>query len=83
MIFSGVLLNFDSIPKYFVWLRYMSWFSYSYELLMVNQWQGVTGIGCPFNATGASVGNGPVGRCFRTGEDIISGLKIDPVDKKI
>jgi ABC-type multidrug transport system permease subunit len=77
MIFSGVLLNFDSIPRYFIWLRYMSWFSYANELLVVNQWQNVTNISCPFNVT-IITQNGP-GRCFQVGEDIINNLKIDPV----
>nr|QUF59467.1 ATP-binding cassette transporter Abcg-like2 [Brachionus angularis] len=69
MIFSGFLLNNDSIPKYFIWLKYMSWFGYANELITVNQWRGVQNITCPSNTT----------YCFTRGEQIIEYYRIDPV----
>ncbi|GAB1605631.1 hypothetical protein Ahia01_000845400, partial [Argonauta hians] len=36
----------SSIPVYFLWLRYMSWFSYCTELIVINQWQHVKNITC-------------------------------------
>jgi hypothetical protein len=77
MIFSGFLLNYDSIPSYFIWLRYLSWFGYANELLVVNQWSGVENISCPSNATTIGM-NGPM-FCFTKGEQIINYLKVKPV----
>nr|UOU03353.1 ATP-binding cassette subfamily G-like 2 [Brachionus rubens] len=68
MIFSGFLLNNESIPKYFIWLRYLSWFSYSNEAILINQWKGVRNITCPPSNT-------PF--CFTDGEQIIEYYKIN------
>ena len=37
----GTVFIFRSIPVWLVWLKYLSWFLYSNELLMINQWDGV------------------------------------------
>lgn len=68
MIFSGSFLNNASVPKYFLWIKYLSWLNYSSQALMVNQWANVTNIECEGYA-----------RCFRTGEDILDNLDIYPV----
>ncbi|RNA38851.1 white-like isoform X1, partial [Brachionus plicatilis] len=68
MIFSGFLLNNESIPKYFIWLRYLSWFSYSNEAILVNQWKGVKNITCAEQ---------DMGFCFTEGEQIINYYNID------
>ncbi|WAQ93841.1 WHITE-like protein, partial [Mya arenaria] len=34
-----------SIPVYFIWLEYLSWFKYANEVLAVNQWQNIDIIG--------------------------------------
>ncbi|RNA38237.1 white-like isoform X1 [Brachionus plicatilis] len=68
MIFSGFLLNNESIPKYFIWLRYLSWFSYSNEAILVNQWKGVKNITCAEQ---------DMGFCFTEGEQIIKYYNID------
>ncbi|OXA56819.1 protein white isoform X2 [Folsomia candida] len=46
MLFGGFFLNKGSIPVYFVWLRYLSWFNYGNEALAINQWRGVDDIKC-------------------------------------
>ncbi|XP_030764169.1 ABC transporter G family member 36-like [Sitophilus oryzae] len=51
LLFGGFFLNIDSIPVYFEWLSYFSWFKYGNEALMVNQWENVTGIQCNSNST--------------------------------
>jgi hypothetical protein len=35
-----------TVPDYFIWLRYISWIGYGNEILLINQWDGVTGITC-------------------------------------
>jgi len=70
MIFGGFLLNSDSVPVYYIWLQFISWFNYANEALTVNQWEGVTGIEC----------DQPNGQgCFTTGEQIIEffGYEVD------
>ncbi|KAL1497603.1 hypothetical protein ABEB36_008533 [Hypothenemus hampei] len=47
LLFGGFLLNIESIPIYFEWLSYLSWFKYGNEALLINQWNNVTNIQCP------------------------------------
>jgi hypothetical protein len=70
MIFAGHFLNTDSIPKYFLWLKYLSWLSYSNEAFLINQWHGIEGIKC----------NPDSPRCFTTGKNVLDYLNIDPSD---
>lgn len=37
---------FSSIPIYFKWISYASWFEYGNEALMINQWKGIENINC-------------------------------------
>ncbi|KAG1709784.1 Protein white [Nymphon striatum] len=41
LLFGGIFLNSGSIPVYFVWLKYLSWFNYAYEIMIVNQWSNI------------------------------------------
>jgi len=41
MIFGGFLINLDSIPNYFYWLSYLSFFRYGFESLVVVQFDGL------------------------------------------
>lgn len=62
------LLN-SSIPVYFVWLRYLSWFNYGNEALAINQWRGVDDIKCDVsNLT-----------CPRNGDVILETLNFEKV----
>ena len=29
----------STVPDYFIWLRYISWFNYGFEDMMINQWK--------------------------------------------
>lgn len=66
MMFGGFFLNNDSVPDYFIWLKYLSWFKYSNELLVVNQWENVDHIGCNRNTTASGAGC-----AFSTGADVL------------
>lgn len=38
MIFGGFFIRTLSTPLYFIWVKYLSWFFYGYNNLMINQW---------------------------------------------
>ena len=44
MLFGGLLVNNSTIPVYLEWMKYLSWFMYSNEALLINQWEGVDNI---------------------------------------
>lgn len=46
-----------------IWVKYLSWFNYGNEALMINQWQGVSNLTC----TGVKT-------CFADGESILAHL---------
>lgn len=41
LLFGGFFLNSGSVPVYFKWLSYLSWFKYGNEALLINQWSSV------------------------------------------
>lgn len=44
---SFSIINFSSsVPAYFKWLSYLSWFKYGNEALLINQWSGIDDIAC-------------------------------------
>lgn len=42
MLVGGLFLSIDSIPNYFVWLKYISFFFYSFMALLINEFDGET-----------------------------------------
>lgn len=69
LIFGGFFLNSGSVPAYFEWLSYLSWFRYGNEALLVNQWTGVTNIICTRSNT----------TCPSNGKVILETLNFSPV----
>lgn len=54
LILGGFFIEKASIPEWLSWLQYLSWFSYGYEALVVNQWDNYGNISCdPGNSTDA------------------------------
>lgn len=41
LIFGGFFLQSDTVPKYFIWVKYISWFYYGSENLYSAQWQNL------------------------------------------
>ena len=76
MLFGGFFLQNGSSPVWLSWLKYFSWFLYSNELLVINQWHGVTFDDC---ANGTLIDN-PTIPCFQTGDAVISNLGFDQTD---
>lgn len=69
MLFGGLFINVDSIPVYFIWIRYISWFNYGNEALIINQWKDVEEIECPEDQ-GQDL-------CANTGLDVIKNLSFN------
>lgn len=94
ILFGGFLLNDASIPWYFIWLKWLSWFKYANEIFIVNQWHNFGPIGCEFMPPPLPPHNGssvippapshfsnssiPSGMCFRTGEDVVTQFNYGP-----
>lgn len=76
IMFGGFFLNADSIPVYFIWLEYLSWFKYANELVAINQWDNVGAIECP-NTNKTEEG----GCLFRNGQAVIKYLNFDKDNK--
>ena len=39
LLFGGFFLQSESVPPYFIWLKYISWFYYGAENLYTTQWK--------------------------------------------
>ncbi|XP_038060930.1 broad substrate specificity ATP-binding cassette transporter ABCG2-like isoform X2 [Patiria miniata] len=70
MIFSGLLLNIETLPEWLQWLQYVSIFRYSLNALSVNELRGLEF--CTFV-------NGTKINCF-PGEDYLDQQGIDDTD---
>ncbi|KFM65486.1 Protein white, partial [Stegodyphus mimosarum] len=46
LLFGGFYLNNASVPAYFIWIKYISWFYYGNEALTINQWSTIKNITC-------------------------------------
>lgn len=68
MIFGGFFLKGSSVPDWLNWMQYISWFKYSNELLVINQWEGVEFSDCPPNITA---------NCFQDGEQVLQFYGFD------
>ncbi|XP_048586786.1 protein white isoform X3 [Nematostella vectensis] len=76
LLFGGFFLKSTSIPVYFVWIEYTSFFKYSFELLSINQWQGHDSIGaCQMYAGNRTAP--AAGICFPDGDSILAFLGLD------
>ena len=40
LFFSGFLITWPKIPKYWIWMAYMDFMRYGWGALMINQFQG-------------------------------------------
>ncbi|GFT35026.1 protein white [Nephila pilipes] len=62
VIFGGFYLNIESVPKYFIWLKYLSMFYYGNEALLINQWVPIQNITCTSS------------HCMRDGKAVLASL---------
>ncbi|KAL9966624.1 hypothetical protein ACROYT_G024727 [Oculina patagonica] len=75
-----------TVPVYFVWLKYISWFMYGFEALIINQWKDFGPIDCDLgaNTTGIQTSailnssfGGVGGFCIPNGNEAIKFLGFD------
>ena len=45
-VLSGGFVCLSSVPEWISWISYLSPFRYTYDLVLINQWQHVANIGC-------------------------------------
>uniref|UniRef100_A0A915BTL1 ABC transporter domain-containing protein n=1 Tax=Parascaris univalens TaxID=6257 RepID=A0A915BTL1_PARUN len=67
MAFAGFFINQNTLPIYFIYLRFLSYFRYAYESLIINEWAHVDYIpGCTNDTA-----------CLQTGTDVIDSLSFN------
>ncbi len=70
-----IKMIYRSVPIYFVWLKYLSWFYYGNEALIINQWQDIQNISCSQNSQMPSNTTGV--RCLQNGRMVLKMLNFD------
>lgn len=45
-LFAGFFLNSGDVPEYFIWIKYVSWFFYTYDSLLIVVWRDYGPIAC-------------------------------------
>uniref|UniRef100_A0A0K0EWC0 ATP-binding cassette sub-family G member 2 (inferred by orthology to a human protein) n=1 Tax=Strongyloides venezuelensis TaxID=75913 RepID=A0A0K0EWC0_STRVS len=71
-ISGGLFMNISTFPSTLNWLHYFSWFKYSFELLLINEFGGRENIECIMKSNGSYIKVD--GSCLRTGEDVLKSL---------
>jgi len=72
IFYSGLMINYDDIPVYFVWLHWTSPFKFIYTMMVVVIFERADGLSCPAGEV-----------CpYRSGLDVLKQFSIDPKDKQ-
>jgi len=71
LISGGLFINLTTMSSYVGWMKYISWFMYSNEVVTITQWQGITNITCDATAGLA---------CITTGHQVIAEKGFDEGD---
>lgn len=58
LVSGGLFINLTSMPWFIEWVKYLSWFMYTYEALTITQWADVTNITCEAPAGVPCIHNG-------------------------
>ncbi|XP_071156888.1 protein white-like [Mytilus edulis] len=77
MLFGGFFVQNDTIPDWLLWLKYLSWFQYSNEVLNINQWSDIDHIDCKNVTVALNSTVGTPSRCFTTGSQVLESLSFD------
>jgi len=75
MLFSGYMVNDDSIPVYFIWLKYLSPMKYGLTALVKNEFNGLT-LTCTDAELKTAAGGQSV--CpFTSGDQVVKAMSMD------
>uniref|UniRef100_A0A0G4HZB8 ABC transporter domain-containing protein n=1 Tax=Chromera velia CCMP2878 TaxID=1169474 RepID=A0A0G4HZB8_9ALVE len=78
-LFSGYVIPYNSIPDYFQWLYWVSFFQYAFSLLRINEFKGIDihdKDDCdPYTHT-FFPWTGKEGVCYRTGDEYLKSHKV-------
>ncbi|CAF0721906.1 unnamed protein product [Adineta steineri] len=66
MVFGGFFLNNQSGQKWLTWIKYISWFYYGNEALIINQWTDVKTLPCTNLDSGSP--------CIHNGDEVLQLL---------
>nr|XP_002129437.4 ABC transporter ATP-binding protein/permease wht-1-like isoform X1 [Ciona intestinalis] len=75
-LFSGLFLRSGNTPAFLSWIKYISWFYFSYEIALYNQWNAVDHFVCP----SSNMTSQTHATCFNNGYDVMTSYDIDPND---
>jgi len=70
-LFGGMFLKNGTVPFWLDWVKYISWFHYSYEAVLINQWSGVDSISCSVEDMDNLQQSG---LCIRSGQEVLDEL---------
>nr|UOU03356.1 ATP-binding cassette subfamily G-like 6-1 [Brachionus rubens] len=80
ILFAGFFLNNESTPDYFVWVKYISWFYYTFDSLMIELWKTYDSIPCSqlfINVTkNGTTKQCPNSRCYKDGYAVLDQYQI-------
>ena len=72
MLFGGFFNNLEFSPAWLDWVKHISWYKYSTEIFLADQWEGYL-VYCPIR-------DGLRGNCvYRQGEDVLEPYSIEVV----
>nr|UOU03357.1 ATP-binding cassette subfamily G-like 6-2 [Brachionus rubens] len=82
ILFAGFFLNNDSTPGYFIWIKYISSFYYTFDSLMIELWKTYDSIPCSqlfINVTkNGTTKQCPNSRCYKDGYAVLDEYQINP-----
>uniref|UniRef100_A0A0N4ZQ28 ABC transporter domain-containing protein n=1 Tax=Parastrongyloides trichosuri TaxID=131310 RepID=A0A0N4ZQ28_PARTI len=68
---GGLFMNISTFPPLTSWLHYFSWFKYSFELLLINEFGNKKDINCGMIVNGTDVISDS---CMKNGDDVLASL---------
>ena len=77
--FSGYMINLKSLPAYISWFRYLTYYYYSFSLVMLTQWSNIP---CSLYLTNSSSINSSISHevCLRSGNEVLLDYGVNMTD---
>jgi hypothetical protein len=78
LIFAGYFLNNASTPDFLLWIKYISWFFYANDAVLIQFWPSIKSIPCSIQNTNVS-STCSATRCYKNGDEVLESLNIKKV----